>query len=115
MPGDAIQKEVRSTKITPTVGRNVLFFRAGGDDPKPLGVGLIAGVNEDGTIHVHVFEKGGDTGYHSAMPIFNAGEGKDASLAAWCEWMPYQHKEAAKNAPETSPSKEGNRSIAQGK
>lgn len=84
--------------ITPTVGR-VVWFHAGAHatnlvSDQPLAA-MITYVNEDDTINLVVFGKGGDCHQRASVPLWQ-GDGDAPERRTYAEWMPYQKGQAAK-------------------
>ncbi len=87
------------SKITPTVGRVVLFTPAKSDDittsgQRPLAA-IITNVWSDTCVNLAVFDANGNS--HSRTSVYLAGDDDGPRPSyGFCEWMPYQKGQAAK-------------------
>lgn len=73
--------------IKPTVGRVVLLFRSGLEDPVPA---LICRVWGDRMINVGGFDENGSPIAHASVVLVQDGDERP-NAPAWAEWMPYQN------------------------
>jgi len=91
--------------ILPTVGRVVWFTpsRLTGDDGfthidsrKPLAA-IVAHVFNDALVNLSVLDSNGTPFSRTSVPLVQEGEAKPEHVY-FCEWMPYQVGQAAKQA-----------------
>ena len=85
-------------KITPTVGRMVLYV-PGDEEPIPHMPGeplaaLVAKVNDDGTLNLGIFDANGKNWPRTSVVLVQDGEPQPPP--PFCKWMAYQVGQAAK-------------------
>jgi hypothetical protein len=84
--------------IEPTIGRVVHYEPHPGDPGYNVSPGtraaIIAGINDDGTLNLAVFDRLGHIGSVRNIPLVQDGE--TAPETGYAHWMPYQVGQAAK-------------------
>jgi len=91
-----------STKITPTVGRVVLFMVPSTSSGIRIRLGqplaaMIAAVNDDGTINIGYLDALGIHSHRENVPLMQEGDTEPSG--DYCKWMEYQLGQAKKEAP----------------
>jgi hypothetical protein len=84
--------------IPPTIGRALLFWPARAlaeRKPDQPFSARIAYVHSDGMVNIEYIDANGHSNGSTSVPLIQAGEPAPA-MGYYCEWMPYQHGQAAK-------------------
>jgi hypothetical protein len=83
--------------IKPTIGRVVWFWRNSAEPESQPQAALICWVHSDTNVNLAVFDANGNAGGRTSV-ILHQGDGARPS-GNFCEWMPYQIGQAAKEIP----------------
>lgn len=81
--------------ITPTIGRIVWFWNSPQLRTLQPEAAIIAYVHNDAMVNLGVFRDNGNCSGFTSVELWH-GEGEPPA-GAYCEWMPYQKGQAAKN------------------
>lgn len=100
--GASNEREFSMAKITPTVGRTILFIVPNASSGIRIRPGQplcaqIAAVNDDGTINIGYLDAIGIHAHRENVPVMEPG-GTEPS-GDYCKWMEYQIGVAEKEAP----------------
>lgn len=83
--------------IKPTIGRVVWFWENNPNQPAQSQphAALVAYVHSDTMVNLAVFDAGGNLFPRGSVPLRQDDDPAPAGM--YCEWMPYQKGQAAKN------------------
>lgn len=86
--------------ISPTIGRVVWFWPAHREElqspDQPLAA-MVTYVHSDTMVNLVVFSPNGSGAGRTSVPLWQDDETSPRPESFFCEWMPYQKGQAAKN------------------